>query len=133
MDNNLKKIRNNLGKKQEDVARDLGVSLSTYRSWEQGRRSMTMDTLMKLADYYEVTTDDILGTQYAHDGLEIPRKTIYETINEDEKQLLIQFRGLSEEGQEIVIDYIDTLVKSGKYRKKSMPDHQVFIDKVVNG
>lgn len=37
MGNNLKTIRSNSGKTQKQVAEELGISLSAYRKYEQGR------------------------------------------------------------------------------------------------
>lgn len=41
MGNNLKTIRSNSGKTQKQVAEELGISLSAYRTYEQGTRRLT--------------------------------------------------------------------------------------------
>ena len=46
---------------QEDAARLVGVSLSTYRNWEQGRNLPDVKSAMKLADEFGVTIDHLLG------------------------------------------------------------------------
>lgn len=60
MKTNLKRIRESQGKLQEDVAKDLGISLSAYRSWEQGTRDLNGAKLCKLADYFDVSVDTII-------------------------------------------------------------------------
>lgn len=57
----LKELRNNRGLTQFEVAKGLGVTQPTYQQWETGKRSPTSETLLKLADYFGVTTDSLLG------------------------------------------------------------------------
>lgn len=46
--------------KQEEVAKNIGVGRTTYAMYEQDKRQPDYETLIKLADYYEVTTDYLL-------------------------------------------------------------------------
>ncbi|KIN29806.1 MULTISPECIES: helix-turn-helix domain-containing protein [Bacillus] len=46
--------------KQEEVAKNIGVGRTTYAMYEQDKRQPDYETLIKLADYYEVTTDFLL-------------------------------------------------------------------------
>lgn len=57
----LKELRNNRGLTQIEVAKGLGVTQPTYQQWETGKRSPTSETLLKLADYFGVATDSLLG------------------------------------------------------------------------
>ena len=59
--NNLKKLRKDKGLLQDDVARFLGLTRPAYSHYETGRRVPDAAMLEKLADLFEVTTDDILG------------------------------------------------------------------------
>lgn len=45
---------------QEDVARILGTSQTMYARYERGANELPVRHLIKLADYYGVTTDYIL-------------------------------------------------------------------------
>ncbi|MCR5757357.1 MAG: helix-turn-helix domain-containing protein [Selenomonas sp.] len=47
--------------KQQDVADTLGVSRSTYANYETGRRAPDIDLLMRLADLYGITLDELTG------------------------------------------------------------------------
>ena len=49
----------------DDVAKAIGVSGSAYRNYERGERSPSFETLVKLADFYSVTTDYLLGREPA--------------------------------------------------------------------
>lgn len=47
--------------KLTDAAKDLGVSQPTLSGWESETRSPSIDALLRMADYYGVTTDFLLG------------------------------------------------------------------------
>jgi transcriptional regulator with XRE-family HTH domain len=46
---------------QKDIATAAGISLRTYQRYESGERVPDTETLMKIADYFNVSTDYILG------------------------------------------------------------------------
>lgn len=46
--------------KQQEVADKLGIARTTYASYEQGKREPDHETLIKIADYYDVTIDFLL-------------------------------------------------------------------------
>lgn len=46
---------------QEDVAYFIGVTRPAYTAYESGRRQPDYEILQKLADYFNVTTDYLLG------------------------------------------------------------------------
>lgn len=54
-------LRNQKGVTQEHVADNLGISRSTYGHYEIGRREPSNEILHKLADYYGVTSDYLIG------------------------------------------------------------------------
>jgi transcriptional regulator with XRE-family HTH domain len=47
--------------KQDDVANILGVVRSTYGNYEHGTREIDMSGIIKLADFYKVSLDYLLG------------------------------------------------------------------------
>lgn len=48
---------------QEDVARYLNISRQAYCRYENDQREPSLDTLCKLADFYEESTDALLGRE----------------------------------------------------------------------
>lgn len=44
-----------------EAARRLNVGNTTYANWEYGLREPNVDTIIKLADFYSVSTDYLLG------------------------------------------------------------------------
>lgn len=46
---------------QQDIADKLGCNREVYRRYEKGIRTIPIDYLMKLADFYGVTIDYLVG------------------------------------------------------------------------
>ena len=59
--NRLKSLRKEKDVMQKDVANFLGISSSAYGFYEQGKRTPTSDIIVKLAKYFDVSTDYLLG------------------------------------------------------------------------
>lgn len=57
----LKELRKAKGQSQETVSKFLGITNSAYSNYEQGTRQPDYDTLKKIAIYFNVTTDYLLG------------------------------------------------------------------------
>lgn len=55
----VKNLRCNMT--QEELATELFISVETIRKIEQGRKGMSIDVLILLADYFGVSTDFLLG------------------------------------------------------------------------
>ena len=59
--NNIKELRKNKHMTQKDLAEAMKVSQQTVGAWETERAIPGADTLSELADYFNVTTDYLLG------------------------------------------------------------------------
>ena len=58
---NLRSIREDNDIKQKDIAKYLHVSQNTYSQYETGARQPSLEMLIKLAEFYFVSVDYILG------------------------------------------------------------------------
>lgn len=59
--NRLKSLRNITGKTQDDLATFLGITRGAYSHFENNRNEPDNNTLRKLADFFAVSSDYILG------------------------------------------------------------------------
>ena len=59
--NNLRYLREARDMKQRQVADALGVSRSAYTNYEAGARCPDAEMLTKMADFFELSVDEILG------------------------------------------------------------------------
>ena len=57
----LKEIRDKLNIQQKDVCTSLGIPQNTYSQYENGKRQPDNETLVKIASFFNVTTDYLLG------------------------------------------------------------------------
>lgn len=67
----ITKLRIKKGKSQKDAAAELGISQSLLSHYEKGIRECSLDFLIKIASYYEVSTDCLLGRESAEISEEI--------------------------------------------------------------
>ena len=63
---NLRTIRLLAKKTQLEVAKALNVTQVTYSNYEQGKTEPDNETLIKLAEYFNTTIDNILGHETKH-------------------------------------------------------------------
>lgn len=57
----LKELRCDRGLTQKQLAVELGINKVTYSRYESSLREPSISTLIKIANYYGVTVDYILG------------------------------------------------------------------------
>ena len=57
----LKEIRTNKGLTQTEVANNLKISQQAYANYETGKRQPDQEMLAKIADYFDVSVDYLLG------------------------------------------------------------------------
>lgn len=90
---------------QKQVAADLGISQALLSHYEKGIRECGLETLVKIADYYEVPTDYLLG-RTPH------RYNDFEDISDDktnsnrDKATLIVSKKLLQNTQNVLYDYL---------------------------
>lgn len=58
---NILELRKNRGVKQEELAAELGVTAAAVSKWENGYTLPDVLMLCALADYFQVTADELLG------------------------------------------------------------------------
>ncbi len=56
----IKELREENNVSQKEIAKYLNIKQNTYSQYETGKRQLPIDTLIKLAKFYDVTTDYIL-------------------------------------------------------------------------
>jgi transcriptional regulator with XRE-family HTH domain len=59
----LKRVRKEKNILQKDIALFLGIPLRTYQSYEYGEALPNIDTLDKLADFFDISLDYLVGRE----------------------------------------------------------------------
>ena len=57
---NMKILRKQLKKSQEEVSTDLGLTRSSYSGYENGIAEPGLDTLVNLGSYYKVPIEELI-------------------------------------------------------------------------
>lgn len=57
---NLKYLREQKGLSQKDFSADMGLSRATVGNWETGERKPDIEMIIRLAEYFGVTLDDLV-------------------------------------------------------------------------
>lgn len=58
---NIRNLREDHDKKQQELADYLNIKQTTYSKYELGKINIPIDVFIKLADYYGVSIDYIVG------------------------------------------------------------------------
>lgn len=58
---NIRNLREDHDKTQQELAEYLHVKQTTYSKYELGKINIPIEVFIKLADYYDVTVDYLLG------------------------------------------------------------------------
>lgn len=95
----LKILRKKRNLTQKDVADAVGITFQTYSYYETGRTKPTPETLCKLADFFGVTVDELLGrSPQLFDDARVDRPEImelYELMTPHQQAILINYaRGM---------------------------------------
>ncbi len=90
---------------QKQVATDLGVSQALLSHYEKGIRECSLDFLSKTADYYNVSTDYLLGrTPHRYNDItDITNNS--EKTNRDKSSLIIS-KKILQNTQDLIYDYL---------------------------
>ncbi len=88
---------------QEEFAKKIGYTRSAVSAWEIGRNEPSNDDIVKLADFFGVSTDYLLGKS----DIRTPEKI---DANEMDIAFATGIKGLNEENKEIAKNIIEGLL-----------------------
>ena len=107
--NNIKKLREDKGLRQKEVANALDIGYSNYNKIENGNREVSVKELQRLAEFYNITLDQVINL----DG-GLPKEVVIE-----DKQAKEQLRLISEldtDDRMIIFKMIDKMLTSKKFK-----------------
>lgn len=84
----LRDLREDHDLKQKDLAKILGVSDRTIGMYEQERREPSLELLVKIADYFDVSLDYLLGRTNDPDTVILTNKNL--PVPDEFKELEIE-------------------------------------------
>lgn len=76
----------------------MGMTFPTLAQYEQGRRIPYPQSLERLADFYEITVDEILGREIQ--------------VSEDCVKVFLRHKGLAEEDVALVMEIVKAVLRT---------------------
>ena len=98
----LKELRNKENLSQRQLSEKLEIPEQTLYSWENQTRQPNIENLIKLADYYHITIDELVGR---------PTSLINKMLlSERERSIIEKVLAMDLKQQELTEFYIDTMM-----------------------
>lgn len=112
----LKKLRLESGISQKELAEKLGVSPTNIYNYEIGRTQPSIEWLVKIADFFDISVDYLIGRT---DDFGNIKKSDVE-IDKTTKELLKILSTFNERQKERVLAYAEGVLESEKeYRRRT--------------
>lgn len=103
----LKQLRTKQGLTSEELCSKIGIKGGSYRNYERNDRKPDYDTLVKLADFYGVSIDYLLGRPDAKPPEEpLDEFARKEHLKSLEKVFMKKYLALTEEQRDKVLDFL---------------------------
>ena len=120
----LKSLRMRRELERSDVAKALGIAYQTYVNYENGARMPKSDTLVAIADFYDVTVDFLIGKTESPEprlrngssAADFPNG-----LRDEEIRLILLYRALGEPERRL-LDRMLTGLLGGTESKRTPPD-----------
>ena len=106
----LKQLRTARGLSQNEMADILEVSLSSYQKYEREKNSVTpsLDVLMRIADYYKVSVDYLLGR--STDTPPLSQLASQFNMSALEREIVDGYLSLPEDMRDGLMDFLEKAV-----------------------
>ena len=117
MKEQLQLLRKNKNLTQEEISDIIGVKLSTYQKYERDAISPPYETLIKIADFYGVTTDYLLGR--STDTPPLSQLASQFNMSALEREIVDGYLSLPEDMREELMDFLEKAVAKVQAESRS--------------
>lgn len=93
----IEKLTKDSGKTGKELGSLLGLKKSPLTDWKNKKAKPTLEQFIKICEIFEISADELLGTNYA------------ENITEEEKRLIEYFRNCNSSNRTIIINAAKSL------------------------
>jgi transcriptional regulator with XRE-family HTH domain len=113
--NNLKNIRKNRRIKTSLITEYLGISEQFYYALENGNRKLTEEYLVQLSNYYNVTTDYLIGRTKNPQGYILEGDSIPQELRDVDVEMIEMVKDATNSG--ISTQDIKEIIEYRKFQK----------------
>lgn len=110
----LKELRIEKKMNQKELADRLGYKQNTISQWENGKRFMDTETLRTIADFFDVSTDYLLGLSDIREDLSTNKKEPINTdgLSDNKKALLTFAETVPEDKAAMILQVMKSIVEA---------------------
>lgn len=96
-----------------DLSKQVGTSSQNLGRWERGEVLPNIDFCVKLAEFYNISLNELLGIDVVSITKNAPQ------LNAEERELLEDYRELSAPGKQLVQTTVKTLLNNSEVKSKT--------------
>lgn len=100
-----------------DVCKATGISQSTISNWKKRKNTLSPALLQKIANYFGVSLDYMMGKETNELFVDIPTKKESPALTAEEKEFLNLFETASQEAREFVISTLKRSIQVSSPRE----------------
>lgn len=109
----LKYLRNSTQCTQKKLAEYLGLSANTVCEWEKNRSEPSIQTIRKLAEYFDVSADYLLGLEDDFGARTATAPTVMgDNYSPEERQLIEDYQKLNTHSKKYLQDTLKMLLET---------------------
>lgn len=119
----LQELRERRGKNQAEIAKEIGVSRSSYAGYETMNIIPPYKTIRKLAEYFDVSVDYLMGQtnfeKYEFDNGGVPNiidqlTLIMDELNNESVRVKAYKDDLTSDEKKMLVPYVDGVINAVK-------------------
>ena len=114
----IKNLRKSRGYTVKQVASGTGISENVYPKYESGILNAGVPVLVKIADFYGVSVDYLLGREPASPLLDIPTKPV------DDDEFVRLYESLPDFAKEIFVEIMAKLAQAQQTKAKKQAEEK---------
>lgn len=118
--NSLKHFRRSKGYSQKQVAELLDISIATYSGYERGASEPDIETLVRLAYLYGVSTDLLL--QKANLNMTTSNEGVFKSFKEQTDEMIEQFSEKKQPAMVKIVNLINSFMDQLEKIKEELPE-----------
>lgn len=103
----IKYFRKSYKLKQEDIGKLINVSKAQISEIERGRKSTSLENIVILAEYFNVSLDYLIGRT---DNPDLTIINVEQNISEEESELLEDYRRLNKLEKNVIIGKLSEMI-----------------------
>lgn len=110
----LKRIRKERGLRQEDLAKAIFSTPRIVGAWERGETPISLEDACTLADYFDITLDELAGREW-HDP----------SLSADESQLVDHYRSMTKRQRDGLMAFLPSVADGGLAKNDELSEEAV--------